>query len=110
MIEWERIAELQEDVGAESLAEVLDLFFEETEAVLDGLDQHLPPNRLKADLHFLKGSALNLGFSRVGAMCRAAEAENAGSRKLDTNALRQAYASSKESLLSGLNATRQVSI
>jgi len=71
MIEWERVAELRSEIGAEGFAEVLDLFLEEVEAVVGRLGADR--GALVADLHFLKGSALNLGFADLGAMCQDGE-------------------------------------
>jgi HPt (histidine-containing phosphotransfer) domain-containing protein len=72
MIDTERLAELREEVGAEDLAEVVALFCEEVEETLDRIRRH-PSGNLGEDLHFLKGSALNIGMSEVGQLCLAAE-------------------------------------
>ena len=72
MIDRCRIDELREDVGADDFAEVVALFCEEVEETLDRLRQHRSP-ALADDLHFLKGSALNIGMSEVGALCLRAE-------------------------------------
>ena len=61
MIDWPRVTELREEVGAEDFGEVVEIFLEEVEEVigkLEGGDR----GQLEQDLHFLKGSALNLGF------------------------------------------------
>ncbi len=72
MIDWDRIAELQDEVGEDSFAEVVEMFFEEVEEVLTSLvvnDQ----DALKGGLHFLKGAALNIGMSEMSGLCRDAE-------------------------------------
>lgn len=72
MVNWDRISELREEVGEEDLSEVLALFCEEVEEVLAELS-NADQSSLKGHLHFLKGSALNIGFDTVSALCRAAE-------------------------------------
>ncbi len=69
MIDARRIDELRDEVGNDDLAEVIDLFCEEVEEVLATLDQIATVEQL----HFLKGSALNIGLSEVSALCRAEE-------------------------------------
>jgi histidine phosphotransfer protein HptB len=69
MIDTGRIDQLREEVGTEDLAEVVALFCEEVEEVLAMLDQVATVEQL----HFLKGSALNIGLSEVSAICLAEE-------------------------------------
>src|SRR5690606_20529143 len=71
MIDWERVAELQSEIGADGFGEVLELFLDEVEGVVMRLGQRLA--KLEDDLHFLKGSAWNLGFRSFGAMCQTGE-------------------------------------
>lgn len=99
MIDWDRIAELQEEVGEDSFIEVIGMFFEEVEEVLARLDCK-DAEQLKAGLHFLKGAALNIGMSEVSNLCREAEsvtaADNASAA--DIEGIRIAYESSKAEL------------
>lgn len=74
MINWDRIEELRDEVGDDGLAEVLTLFCGEMEEVLDLL-QTAAPDTLPAHLHFLKGSALNIGLDGVCELCQAAESK-----------------------------------
>lgn len=68
MIDRSRIAELRDEVGQDDLLEVVALFCEEVEETLLRLSQ--PPVRVTAhDLHFLKGSALNIGMTEVSEKC-----------------------------------------
>ncbi|MEO0917385.1 MAG: Hpt domain-containing protein [Pseudomonadota bacterium] len=67
-----RISELKEEVGEDDFAEVIGIFFEEVEEVLEELPTS-NGERLAEKLHFLKGSALNLGLDAVGNLCRDAE-------------------------------------
>lgn len=71
MIDWERVAELQSEIGRDGFGEVLELFVDEVEGVV--LRLGMRPEKLEDDLHFLKGSAWNLGFRSFGAMCQAGE-------------------------------------
>ncbi|MCL3881622.1 Hpt domain-containing protein [Marivita sp. GX14005] len=70
MIDWTRVAELRSEIGADDFDEVAELFLMEVEDTLSRLDTalHDPPH-LRELLHFLKGSALNLGFHEVSEMC-----------------------------------------
>lgn len=75
MIDWNRVAELRAEVGEDAFDEIIELFLEEVQEVARRL-QGAPATdqTLAADLHFLKGSALNLGFSELAALCAAGEA------------------------------------
>lgn len=77
MIEWKRVNELRDEVGADDFDEVVELFMEEVQEVIDRLRQTPDPGRLEGDLHFLKGSALNLGFEHFSNLCRIGEAKSA---------------------------------
>ncbi len=70
MINWQRVNELREEVGSEDFLEVVDLFLEE---VVERLRANPDPSTYEADLHFLKGSALNLGFRAFGDICSEGE-------------------------------------
>lgn len=72
MIDRARIDELRAEVGAEDLTEVVQLFCEEVEETLGRIIGHPSPS-LAEDLHFLKGSALNIGMTELGALCQTAE-------------------------------------
>lgn len=73
MINWSRVNELREEVGAEDFGEVVELFLEEVEEVISRLRDNADRSALEQDLHFLKGSALNLGFSDFAALCQDGE-------------------------------------
>lgn len=100
MLDMSRIAELKAEVGEDDFAEVLALFCEEVEEVLTELE-NATQNAIAAKIHFLKGSAQNIGLERVGALCLEAEASlrmhpNA---RPDVRRIRDAYAASKTELL-----------
>lgn len=72
MINWERVRELQDEVGAEDFDEVFDLFVSEvsgTIADLSSVDDGDRPDMF----HALKGSAWSLGFSTFADLCQSGE-------------------------------------
>ncbi|MFW8593844.1 Hpt domain-containing protein [Cribrihabitans neustonicus] len=76
MIDWPRVKELREEVGPEDFGEVVEIFLEEVESALEKLRAG-NRSQLEQDLHFLKGSALNLGFEQFSALCLEGEREAA---------------------------------
>ena len=78
MIDWSRVRMLRDEIGAEDFDEVVPLFLEEVGGVIDRLRVAPDLSQLEADLHFLKGSALNLGFEAFSALCHKGEALAAG--------------------------------
>lgn len=73
MIDWPRVNELRDEVGAEDFDEVVDLFLEEVEEVIERLRALTDVSQLEQDLHFLKGSALSLGFQAFSDLCQTGE-------------------------------------
>lgn len=69
LISWSRVQELRAEIGDESFAEVVAIFLEESDAVIARSQSGFTPE----DLHFLKGAALNLGFSTLAAACDSGE-------------------------------------
>ena len=104
MIDWDRVADLWSDIGAEGFADVLELFLEEVEEVVARLGTG--PNSLEEDLHFLKGSAWNLGFAAFGAACQDAERKAVANLPVadDIPEVLRSYADSKTAFLAGLEA------
>ncbi|MCO6384375.1 MAG: Hpt domain-containing protein [Vannielia sp.] len=72
MIDWGRVAELREDVGAEVFGEVKEIFLEEAEQVLARLEDGASGS-WEEDFHCLKSAALNMGFAEVARLCQDAE-------------------------------------
>lgn len=102
MIDWSRVVELCDEIGPEDLAEVSALFLEEADEVMDRLPQCDGRETLHAALHFLKGSALNLGFERLAMLCREGERGDAlNTEELAT--LTSCYAASKAQFLQRLH-------
>lgn len=103
MIDWERVRELKDEIGEDDFAEVAELFIGEVEDVMDRLRAQPDAARLEADLHFLKSSALNLGFSRLAALCQDGEhrAASGQSGAIDLAPVFECYAASKAAFLAG---------
>jgi HPt (histidine-containing phosphotransfer) domain-containing protein len=107
MIDWSRVEQLQDEVGLEDFGEVVDLFLEEVEETLGILGQSVPDSDLEGHMHFLKGSALNLGFADLSQLCRDGEREaaNGHSERIDLSAILACYTASKAAFLSRLAGT-----
>ena len=99
MINWERIAELQAEVGEDDFAEVLEVFFEEVEETMSTLNPEAP-EELAGSLHFLKGAALNIGMEALSDQCRDAETvlKSSEQHKINIDALRQTLDQSQAEL------------
>jgi HPt (histidine-containing phosphotransfer) domain-containing protein len=103
MIDWTRVADLRSEIGDESFAEVIDLFLEETDEVTLRLSQANPSPAIGRDLHFLKGSALNLGFCDLAQLCADGERLAAANDGLgiDLGRILRCYHASKISFQDG---------
>ena len=97
MIDWIRVAQLRDEIGADDFDEVADLFLLEVEETLDQLDSAQGDVvRMEEILHFLKGSALNLGFAEFSAPCATGEADaSCGTLSVDPTQIKALYAKSK---------------
>lgn len=98
MIDWERVDELRDEIGAEDFGEVVDLFLDEVEEVIARLRDNPDVATLEADLHFLKGGALNLGFQTFSQLCQAGEAAAAAGKgdTVDVAAILRSFEESKD--------------
>ncbi|MFA8386017.1 MAG: Hpt domain-containing protein [Pelagibaca sp.] len=97
MIDWTRVSELRDEIGPDDFAEVAELFLMEVEDTLSRLNRAGNTARDMQDLmHFLKGSALNLGFSDLSDMCSKAEsAASQGALTVDIAHLNSLYRQSR---------------
>jgi HPt (histidine-containing phosphotransfer) domain-containing protein len=78
MIDWSRVRELKDEVGEEDFDEVVELFVEEVKGVLEPMRRgENDATALESDLHFLKGCALNMGFSEFCELCHKGERQAA---------------------------------
>ena len=98
MIDWARVAELRDEIGAEDFEEVAELFLMEVEDTLSRLESAVGDAvQMQELMHFLKGSALNLGFSDVSALCSLGEADAAhGKLSINPDDLKALYARSRD--------------
>ncbi|WP_422029957.1 Hpt domain-containing protein [Roseovarius sp.] len=105
MIDWKRVSELREEVGEENFDEVIDLFLFEVEDELARLTASHAKATLAARLHFLKGSALNLGFTAFSALCQAGEtaAGNDAGADVDIDGVLTCYDQSKQAFIRGMH-------
>ncbi|SHL10790.1 Hpt domain-containing protein [Roseovarius marisflavi] len=105
MIDWYRVQELRDEIGAEAFGEVVELFLEEVDDEIDKLRALSDRSNLESQLHFLKGSALNLGFAAFSDLCHKGEMASAAGQQdtVDTTEVLTCYDASKSAFLSGLD-------
>ncbi|WP_299728349.1 Hpt domain-containing protein [uncultured Tateyamaria sp.] len=104
MIDWQRVINLKDEIGDEDFDEVVPLFIEEVSEITNRLRAGVDLDRLEGDLHCLKGSALNLGFSEFSDLCHAGESLSAKGKAatVDVTAILDCFEVSKNAFLSGL--------
>jgi histidine phosphotransfer protein HptB len=104
MIDWKRVEELREEIGADGFAEVAAMFLDEAEGAVQTLLSGLPEAEIEGQLHFLKGSALNLGLSQLAAICQEGERKAAAGlgREVEMTQVAAIYHASRDLLLPGL--------
>jgi HPt (histidine-containing phosphotransfer) domain-containing protein len=105
MIDWERVDSLRDEIGMDDFAEVAGMFLEEADEVVARMRTSAAPGpKLAADLHFLKGSALNLGFSELAGLCSAGEKLADAGQPVNVDQVIQTYAASRTSFEARLGA------
>ena len=106
MIDWDRVNELRSEIGEDGFDEVVELFLDEVESVVMRLGADPDPSRYEDDLHFLKGSAWNLGFAEFGAVCQDGERKAAAGQgsQINISAVIYSYGKSKEEFMKHLRA------
>ena len=104
MIDWGQVKSLRDEVGHEDFDEVVELFLEEVDEVITRLSDENSVSDLESDLHFLKGSAMNLGFSDFSALCHDGEQQAAQGRSddINLNKVLECYSNSKTTFVSEL--------
>jgi len=104
MIDWPRVTELRSEVGAEDFGEIVDLFLEEVEEVIAELRADDNRGQLEQRLHFLKGSALNLGFQTFSSLCQEGERDSAQGKSdsVDITSIISSFEASKNAFVSAL--------
>lgn len=97
MINWGRVNELRDEIGPEDFDEVVGMFLEEVDEVIERLQQNPDPASYEQDLHFIKGSAMNLGFASLVALCQLGEkrAAKGDASSIELSDVFETYARSK---------------
>lgn len=100
MLNATRIDELKQEVGEDDFAEVVSIFCEEVEDVLAELPT-TSAGAMGEKLHFLKGSALNIGMDDVAELCRREEEHLrlSPAAVADIASIKAAYLASKSELI-----------
>lgn len=106
MIDWNRVADLIAEIGKDDFDEVVIVFLEEVDEGVNRLSSADPATALGDLLHFLKGCALNLGFSQFATICATAEAQcNSGQAAcVDVAEVTSCYAKARKYFLAQLPA------
>jgi HPt (histidine-containing phosphotransfer) domain-containing protein len=103
MIDWARADALRDEIGVDSFHEVVNLFLDEADDAIARIARGPSPG-LEDDLHFVRGSALNLGFSVLARLCdegeRAAAAGDAS--RVDLALIVEVYGQSRAAFLRGI--------
>ena len=103
MIDWDRVAELKDEVGADAFDEVVAIFLEEVDEAMANLSAGAGAEELQDSLHFLKGSALSLGFQQMADHCQSGEALVKTGQPYDLSALQAMYQQSRQIFIDGLS-------
>lgn len=100
MIDWDRVRDLEAEIGEADFIEVATMFLDESDEVIARLSRDDGAVALGRDLHFLKGAALNLGFSQLASLCQDGERRAAaGITDIDVGAVRGVYRASRQAFL-----------
>lgn len=104
MIDWNRVTQLRDEIGKDDFDEVVEIFLEEVEEEIAELRANPAPDSLEAKLHFLKGSALNLGFDDFSKLCKDGEvtAARGDPSGIDLGLIVESYMTSKTTFLDAL--------
>lgn len=104
MIDWDRVRQLKMEVGTEDFDEVVEIFFDEIGTVVAQVPEVKDAEPLAHTLHFLRSSALNLGFSSLAERCKDGEtrAESGDHALVDRHAIVACFDASKSEFLNGL--------
>lgn len=105
MIHWPRVTELRDEIGVDDFGEVIALFLEEVEEMIEKLRRDADRTQLEKDLHFLKGSALSLGFEDFSALCQDGERQSAlgEAENVDVAAIIEGFEASRLEFERGLS-------
>ncbi|TGD67406.1 Hpt domain-containing protein [Tabrizicola sp. WMC-M-20] len=97
MIDWQIANDLKQAIGADVFDEVIAVFFAEADDTLTRMMAATTAEDMQNELHFMKGSALNLGFSDMAQLCQRLELRaEAGDTDLPLAQVQTVYAASRE--------------
>lgn len=103
MIDWSQVQEMRTEMGSD-FDEVVALFLEEVGEVIARLEDSPEDTTLAADLHFLKGAALNLGFNDFAERCEHGETLAATRPDaVDLPGILSSYHASRDAFTNGLS-------
>jgi histidine phosphotransfer protein HptB len=104
MIDWKRVEELRSEIGADGFVEVADMFLDEADQAVRALMDGIAADQVEGQLHFLKGSALNLGLADLASICQDGERKAAAGygALVDLQKVAAVYQASRAVLLAGL--------
>ncbi|GAB1361252.1 Hpt domain-containing protein [Rhodobacter sp.] len=104
MIDWGRLADLRAEIGDADLSDVVRLFLEEADEIVSRLNRGIPDAQLQAELHFLKGAALNLGLKDLARLCQEGErqADQHNAAGVDVARIVTVYQASRAAYLGAL--------
>ena len=101
MIDWDTVDSLRNDLG-EGFGELVDVFLAEVDEATGRLDPDASPDQMAADMHFLKGAALNLGFTDFAELCAEGEARAEAGQPVDIAPVLASFAVSRREFTEGL--------
>ncbi|WP_135502731.1 Hpt domain-containing protein [Roseovarius aestuariivivens] len=106
MIDWAQVAALRDEIGPDAFDEVIEIFLEEVDTEIATLRDDPDPSKVEARLHFLKGSALNLGFADFSELCARGErlAASGQPEQAEITQILSVYDASRHTFLAGLDA------
>ena len=104
MIDWERVNEFRSEIGTEDFSEVVEIFLEEADEAVASLADCTDHIELRDKCHFLKGCALNLGFTDFGVLCGQGEHKSSGQvlTSVEIDNLTNCFYCSRNAFLAGI--------
>lgn len=105
MIDWAHVDALRFDL-ADGFDELVDVFLDEVDSAMARLGPAIPPAQMASDLHFLKGAALNLGFTAFANLCSEGELLAGRGGRVDPDGILEVFAASRRAFVQGLRERR----
>lgn len=104
MLDWNRVDNLRYEIGEEDFLAILSVFLEETDAMMATIDARMPAIEMARVLHFLKGSAVNIGLASFAQACQQAERDIvAGVTTASLDGLKRIYRETRAELLRSIS-------